>query len=461
MNLSAATLHALLLPPPAGMHWSMGSTTPTAAWTTTCLWRARVRRQLTQAACAAGATAPPSTAGCGSPLTCFLWSTAICPAVVEEPPLHVVHVAVEMAPICKVCCCAPLYVSCLFELTNVLLVMAGEVPGLHCLMWAAGEPHTSVFLISLQTPPASLASHLAMRAGRRPGRRGDCAGARGAGAGAPGGGHPAQVTACCGWGGRAAPPAAAAPAGGAVCGCVATAAVPSWAARHAGRFATSARCTRFPAPHLLLNHNVLPLPPLYRYNFFSQSPLLGGTQVRPCRCCGGAPLASSASVLCLCSAPLAACGRPTCVCFAAGQLNHMHPLLPLRLMIASTRVPRLLPPHFAACSTRPSLTLAAAACTSPPALWRGELAFCWEGALGSGSLTLDAVGDSSPLPPCNPPSSPSPAHNPLPRRLRCFFIQPQNGMFDGAVYQGYSDGQRFDFFCRVSRCWLWRGSRGT
>lgn len=54
--------------------------------------------------------------------------------------------------------------------------------------------------------------------------------------------------------------------------------------------------------------------------------------------------------------------------------------------------------------------------------------------------------------------SPSPAPNCLPCRLRCFFIQPQNGMFDGAVYQGYSDGQRFDFFCRVSHCRLCRCS---
>ncbi|KAI7836090.1 hypothetical protein COHA_010018 [Chlorella ohadii] len=43
--------------------------------------------------------------------------------------------------------------------------------------------------------------------------------------------------------------------------------------------------------------------------------------------------------------------------------------------------------------------------------------------------------------------------------LRCFFIEPRNGMFDGAVYQGYSDGQRFDFFCRAALEFLLRTGR--
>lgn len=128
------------------------------------------------------------------------------------------------------------------------------------------------------------------------------------------------------------------------------------------------------------------------------------------------------------------------------------------------------------CSTRPSLTLAAAACTSPPAPSRGEHRggwCCWLGGLWQGlglSLLLSAWlsccecgvrhrgGQAAQL------AMPAPAQLLIPaqltalacplaptcRRLRCFFIEPRNGMFDGAVYQGYSDGQRFDFFCRVS-----------
>ena len=34
--------------------------------------------------------------------------------------------------------------------------------------------------------------------------------------------------------------------------------------------------------------------------------------------------------------------------------------------------------------------------------------------------------------------------------LTCFFIEPQNGMFQAGVYTGNGDGVRFDFFCKVS-----------
>lgn len=43
--------------------------------------------------------------------------------------------------------------------------------------------------------------------------------------------------------------------------------------------------------------------------------------------------------------------------------------------------------------------------------------------------------------------------------LRCFFIEPKNGFFDGDfVYGGRGDDVRFDFFCKVllgSCVWLW------
>ena len=49
----------------------------------------------------------------------------------------------------------------------------------------------------------------------------------------------------------------------------------------------------------------------------------------------------------------------------------------------------------------------------------------------------------------HPRTRPSFAPPPHPPSLRCFFVEPRNGMFDGPVYAGNNDGQRFDFFCKV------------
>ena len=46
------------------------------------------------------------------------------------------------------------------------------------------------------------------------------------------------------------------------------------------------------------------------------------------------------------------------------------------------------------------------------------------------------------------PTTPAPLHHTT-CRLRCFFIEPRNGMFCGVVYQGNNDGARFDLFSRV------------
>ncbi|PSC67151.1 glycosyltransferase family 5 [Micractinium conductrix] len=43
--------------------------------------------------------------------------------------------------------------------------------------------------------------------------------------------------------------------------------------------------------------------------------------------------------------------------------------------------------------------------------------------------------------------------------LRCFFVEPRNGMFDGPVYAGNNDGQRFDFFCKAALEFLLRTGR--
>ncbi|KAL4420307.1 hypothetical protein ABPG77_001397 [Micractinium sp. CCAP 211/92] len=43
--------------------------------------------------------------------------------------------------------------------------------------------------------------------------------------------------------------------------------------------------------------------------------------------------------------------------------------------------------------------------------------------------------------------------------LRCFFIEPRNGMFSGPVYKGYEDGPRFEFFCRAALEFLIRTGR--
>ncbi|EFN55259.1 hypothetical protein CHLNCDRAFT_134595 [Chlorella variabilis] len=43
--------------------------------------------------------------------------------------------------------------------------------------------------------------------------------------------------------------------------------------------------------------------------------------------------------------------------------------------------------------------------------------------------------------------------------LRCFFIEPRNGMFSGPVYAGQNDGQRFDFFSKAALEFLLRSGR--